>query len=57
MHFAAGPYVVRPGANLILTDMNHVPKPSVDGFMVRMAPNLHYALRNGKCCGAIPAWT
>ena len=22
--------------------------------MVRMAPNLHYALPNGKCCGAIP---
>jgi hypothetical protein len=22
--------------------------------MVRMAPNLHYALPSGKCCGAIP---
>ena len=54
LHFRAGPYKITPGANLILLDSNHVPKPNVDGYMVRMAPNLHYALPNGKCCGAIP---
>ncbi len=54
LHYAAGPYLVRPGANLILTDTRAVPKPHVNGFMVRVAPNLHYALANGKCCGGIP---
>jgi hypothetical protein len=54
LKFAAGPYTVTPGANLILLDHNHVPKPNVNGFMVRMAPNLRYALPNGKCCGGIP---
>jgi hypothetical protein len=54
LSFAAGPYSVIPGANLILTQTNQVPKPSVDGFMVRMAPNLRYALPNGKCCGRVP---
>src|SRR5204863_782734 len=54
LHFAAGPYHITPGANLILLDVNHVPKPTEDGFMVRMAPNLHYAMRSGQCCGAIP---
>jgi hypothetical protein len=54
MKFAAGPYTVTPGANLILLDHNHVPKPHVNGYMVRMAPNLRYALPNGKCCGTIP---
>jgi hypothetical protein len=54
LHFNAGPYSIKPGANLILLDSNHVPKPSQDGFMVRMAPNLRYALPNGKCCGKIP---
>jgi hypothetical protein len=54
LNFNAGPYMVHPGANLILVDTNHVPKPSVDGFMVRMAPNLKYALPNGKCCGKVP---
>jgi plastocyanin len=54
LHFAAGPYVVKPGANLILSDYRHVPKPDVNGFMVRVAPNLHYALPNGRCCGGIP---
>ena len=54
LHFRAGPYKVTPGANLILLDTNHVPKPTEDGYMVRMAPNLHYALPSGKCCGAIP---
>jgi hypothetical protein len=54
MHFAAGPYRITPGANLILLDANRVPKPHQDGFMVRMAPNLRYALPNGKCCGAVP---
>src|SRR5262249_22628286 len=49
-----GPYTVTPGANLILTDTRNVPKPDVNGFMIRVAPNLHYALPNGKCCGRIP---
>ena len=54
LHFAAGPYRITPGANLILLDTNHVPKPHQDGYVVRMAPNLHYARPNGKCCGGIP---
>jgi hypothetical protein len=54
LHFAAGPYNITPGANLILLDSNKVPKPNVDGYMVGVAPNLHYALPNGKCCGAVP---
>ncbi len=53
LHFAAGPYTVHSGANAIFIDLN-VPKPKVDGYMLRMVPNLHYALPNGKCCGAIP---
>jgi hypothetical protein len=54
LHFRAGPYTVTPGANLILLDSNKVPKPNEDGYMVRMAPNLHYAKPDGSCCGAIP---
>jgi hypothetical protein len=54
LKFAAGPYHIRPGANLILVDSNKVPKPDVNGFMTRMAPNLRYALPNGKCCGTVP---
>jgi hypothetical protein len=54
LHYAAGPYTVTPGANLILVDYKHVPKPNVDGFMLRMAPNLRYALPNGQCCGKVP---
>jgi hypothetical protein len=53
LHFKTGPYVITPGANLILTQINHVPKPTVDGYMVRMAPNLHYALPGGQL-GGIP---
>ncbi len=53
LHFKAGPYVITPGANLILTQLSNVPKPSVDGYMVRMAPNLHYALPGGRI-GGIP---
>ena len=55
LHFHAGPYRITPGANLILLDYNHVPKPHGDGFMVRMAPNLRYARPDGKCCGKIPS--
>jgi hypothetical protein len=54
LHFAAGPYKVIPGANLILDQLNDVPKPKVDGFMIKMRPNLVYALPNGKCCGKVP---
>jgi len=53
-NFAAGPYRVIPGANLILNQLGNVPKPHVNGFMVRMRPNLVYALPNGKCCGKVP---
>ena len=54
LHFAAGPYRITPGANLILLDTNQVPKPAQDGYIVRMAPNLRYARPGGKCCGGIP---
>jgi len=55
LHFAAGPYKVIPGANLILTQLNKVPKPKVDGFMIQMRPNLVYAKKDGKCCGKVPS--
>lgn len=54
LHFHAGPYRITPGANLILLQTNQVPKPNQDGFIIRMAPNLRYALPDGKCCGQIP---
>ena len=54
LHYAAGPYHITPGANLILFDYRHVPKPNADGFMLRMQPNARYALPNGKCCGKVP---
>jgi hypothetical protein len=54
LHFNAGPYSITPGANLILLDSNKVPKPNQNGYMVRMAPNLRYALPDGKCCGKVP---
>ncbi len=54
LHFHAGPYVVTPGANLILLDTNKVPKPNQDGYITRMAPNLHYAKAGGVCCGKVP---
>ncbi len=54
LHFHAGPYLVTPGANLILLDTNKVAKPNQDGYMVRMAPNLRYAGMGGICCGAVP---
>jgi hypothetical protein len=54
LHFHAGPYTITPGANLILLDSNKIPKPTVDGYMVKMVPNLRYALPGGKCCGAVP---
>jgi len=54
LHYAAGPYTVTPGANLILSQIGGVPKPNVNGFMIRMAPNLHFAKADGSCCGGIP---
>jgi hypothetical protein len=54
LNFAAGPYHITPGANLILFDYKHVPKPNVNGYMIRMQPNARYALPNGKCCGKVP---
>jgi hypothetical protein len=46
LHFHAGPYTITPGANLILLDSKNVPKPNQDGYMVRIKPNLRYALAN-----------
>jgi plastocyanin len=54
LHFRAGPYLITPGANLILLQSNQVPKPTQDGYMVRFQPNLVYAHANGTCCGTIP---
>jgi hypothetical protein len=54
LRFHAGPYLVTPGANLILLDHHKVPKPAVDGFMVRMVPSIAYAQPDGSCCGAVP---
>jgi hypothetical protein len=54
LHFHAGPYTVKPGANLILLQSNQVPRPSGDGYMVRFKPNLVYAKANGQCCGRVP---
>ena len=54
LHFAAGPYTVTPGANLILLQYNRVPKPREDGYIIRMKPNLYYARPNGRCCGSVP---
>jgi hypothetical protein len=53
LHFKAGPYVIVPGANLILTQIGHVPKPTVDGYMVGFRPNLHYVAAGGGL-GGIP---
>lgn len=53
LHFAAGPYKVKPGSNGIFLDWN-VPKPTANGYMIRMIPNLRYAKSNGKCCGGLP---
>jgi hypothetical protein len=54
LNFHAGPYRITPGANLILLQYNKVPKPSQDGYMVRVAPNLRYAKPDGTCCAGIP---
>jgi hypothetical protein len=54
LHYAAGPYRITPGANLILLQANQVPKPAEDGYMIRMVPNLRYAKPNGTCCAGIP---
>jgi hypothetical protein len=54
LNFAAGPYRVIPGANLILDQYLKVPKPKVNGFMVKMQPNLVYARPDGRCCGKVP---
>lgn len=54
LHFAAGPYVVAPGANQYVVDFRNVPKPAVNGFMIRAAQNIRYARRNGRCCAGVP---
>jgi plastocyanin len=54
LHFAAGPYHVKPGSNSIFISYANVPKPNHDGYLIEMVPNLHYAKANGKCCGPLP---
>ena len=54
LHLKAGPYKIVPGANQILTDINGAPKPTGDGYVTRISPNLHYAKADGSCCGSIP---
>jgi hypothetical protein len=53
LHLYSGPYQIIPGANLDLTQIS-VPKPTQDGYIVRMAPNLRYAKPDGSCCGGVP---
>jgi plastocyanin len=43
MHFAFGPLTVQPGQNVINYSGRSVPKPSVDGYIVRFAANLRRA--------------
>jgi plastocyanin len=40
LHFRYGPLDIQPGQNLIALSRNLVPKPAVDGWILRMAPNL-----------------
>ena len=43
MHFEIGPIDIQPGQNNISYSRGQIPKPSVDGFIVRIAPNLRFA--------------
>jgi plastocyanin len=40
MHFEFGPIMVEPGQNAIQFTANQVPKPPVDGWLLRIAPNI-----------------
>src|ERR1700731_4681707 len=53
LHFKAGPYVIVPGANLILTQIGHVPNPTLDHYMGGFRPNLHSVAAGGRL-GGIP---
>ena len=57
LHFAAGPYQVIPGANLILDQSTTSPSRTSDGFMIRMTPNLVYALRTASAAARFPRAT
>ena len=56
LHFAAGPYTVTPGANAILTDLNEVPKPLVNGFMTRVARTFTTRFRTASAVARSRAW-
>ena len=42
-HFEFGPIDVKAGQNNIAYSFAGIPKPAVDGWIVRIAPNLHFA--------------
>jgi plastocyanin len=42
MHFEIGPITIEPGQNNIAYSKGQIPKPEVDGFIVRIAPNLRF---------------
>lgn len=43
MHFELGPIAIKPGQNNIDFSKGPIPKPKVDGWIVRIAPNLRLA--------------
>ena len=43
MHFEIGPISIKPGQNNIDFTREKIPKPDVDGFIVRIAPDLRLA--------------
>ncbi len=49
MHFEIGPLDIKPGQNLIDTTPGTIPEPAGDGWVVRIAPNLH--LEDGSIPG------
>ena len=49
MHFELGPIDIKPGQNNIDFSKGKIPKPAVDGWIVRIAPNLRLA--NGSIPG------
>ena len=54
LHFAAGPVPGHPRREPDPARPKNVPKPNVDGYMVRMAPNLHYASPTASAAARIP---
>jgi plastocyanin len=49
LHFKYGPITIQPGQNAIQFSGSDVPKPAVDGWIVRIAPNLE------RADGSVPA--